>query len=279
MKSLDILNNIENITAKTKTNYHNLLKRLDKKEFRFPLGKKENDSYVNDFLNENYPKIQSRLDLLNIVIKLRGQAGLEVEKLKKLRSEYTKQRNLNNIDDIKELKKELLTYDEFKNKLDEAFNKKEYIKYIINYLMLIYGVRNQDLDLIIGPATDDNKNYLTIKPGKILYTRNQYKTANTYGKQTHEITDTKFIKAVKALNKELGEDKKLFNNKQIANDIKKYQINKHSESDIFKLIIDHYYQKEDTEAINKLSESRGTSINTIKSFYNINSKVPIIREL
>jgi len=278
MKSLDILNTIENITDKTKTNYHNLLKRLDKKEFRFPLGKKENEVYVNKFL-EQYPKIQSRLDLLNIVIKLRGQEGLEVEKLKKLRSEYTKQRNLNNIDDIKELKKELLSYEEFQNKLDEAFSKKQYIKYIINYLMLIYGVRNQDLDLIIGPATDDDKNYLTIKPAKIIYKRNTYKTSGTYGPQKHEITDTKFIKAVKALNKEIGEDKKLFNNKQIANDIKKYQINKHSESDIFKLIIDYYYNKEDTEAINKLSESRGTSINTIKSFYNINSKVPIIREL
>jgi len=45
------------------------------------------------------------------------------------------------------------------------------------------------------------------------------------------------------------------------------------------MLIDDAYDKEDTERINQLSESRGTNITTIRNFYNVNKGNEIIREL
>jgi len=51
------------------------------------------------------------------------------------------------------------------------------------------------------------------------------------------------------------------------------------EGDMFKMLIDSAYKKKDTEEINRLSESRGTAISTIKSNYNVNATPEIISKL
>jgi len=56
-------------------------------------------------------------------------------------------------------------------------------------------------------------------------------------------------------------------------------IEKMSEADVFKMLVDEAYDREDTERINELSESRGTNIQTIRNFYNVNKGNEIIREL
>jgi hypothetical protein len=45
------------------------------------------------------------------------------------------------------------------------------------------------------------------------------------------------------------------------------------------MIIDDAYDKKDTERINELSKTRGSSIPTIKGNYNVNAEKEIIREL
>jgi hypothetical protein len=45
------------------------------------------------------------------------------------------------------------------------------------------------------------------------------------------------------------------------------------------MMVDAAYDKKDTAEINRLSKSRGTSIGTIKSFYNVNAEDEIIKEL
>jgi len=44
-------------------------------------------------------------------------------------------------------------------------------------------------------------------------------------------------------------------------------------------MVDSAYDKKDTVEINRLSKARGTSIGTIKSFYNVNAEHDIIKEL
>jgi hypothetical protein len=61
--------------------------------------------------------------------------------------------------------------------------------------------------------------------------------------------------------------------------MRKLLIGKMNEARIFKMLIDDAYEKKNTEEINRLSKSRGTSINTIKSFYNINAEEEVIKEL
>ena len=63
------------------------------------------------------------------------------------------------------------------------------------------------------------------------------------------------------------------------NQLKKLLINKMNEARVFKMIIDEAYDDKDTERINELSKSRGTSIATIKSFYNVNMEHEIIKQL
>jgi len=56
-------------------------------------------------------------------------------------------------------------------------------------------------------------------------------------------------------------------------------IRKMGEADVMKMMIDYYFDKGDTESINKIADTRGTSIDTIKKFYNVNAEEEIIREI
>jgi hypothetical protein len=155
--------------------------------------------------------------------------------------------------------------------------KKNYKAFIINYLMFHYGVRNLDIDLIIVkgrsrvPVEGNYIKFISSK-GQATYVRRTYKTVKTYGEQTHVITDKKFIASLKAL--EAGP---LLSGGQIHNDIGRNSIL--NEGDLFKLLIDDAYKKKDTAEINRLSESRGTAIPTIKSNYNVNATPDIISKL
>ena len=155
--------------------------------------------------------------------------------------------------------------------------KKNYKAFIINYLMIHYGVRNLDLDLVIVkgrtriPAEGNYIKFISSK-GTATYVRRAYKTVKTYGEQTHVITDKKFIASLKGL--EAGP---LLTGAQIHNDIGRNSIL--NEGDMFKMLIDDAYKRKDTAEINRLSETRGTAIPTIKSNYNVNATPEIISKL
>jgi len=72
---------------------------------------------------------------------------------------------------------------------------------------------------------------------------------------------------------------KVLEGNQIGNALRKLMIKKMSEADVFKMLIDNSYYKEDTEKINELSKFRGTNIETILNFYNVNKKKEVIREM
>ena len=52
-----------------------------------------------------------------------------------------------------------------------------------------------------------------------------------------------------------------------------------TESDVMKMMIGYYLDKGDTEQINKIADTRGTSTDTTKKFYNVNAVEEIIREI
>ena len=144
--------------------------------------------------------------------------------------------------------------------------------------MLTFGTRNMDIDATIvkskKEATDPDKNYLILSKGKVTWVRNKYKTVKTFGVQTHEIADPEFVNAVKKVG-----PGPLFAEGQLSNSIRKLLIGGMNEARVFKAVIDAAYDKKDTVRINELSKSRGTSISTIKSFYDVNSEEQIIKEL
>jgi len=280
----NLINEMSNIKDATKYNYLKLLDRLIKANFNFTYIKMqdENTEAIEKFLNSNFNKPNQKLDILKIIMVLRIQLNKAVDKLRILRTKYNIQRT-DTQETNTDKKDNLMKYEEFIKKIDELYKNKKYLQYILNYLILNYGVRNADLLIVLdNKPKNDNKNYLSIIKNKVYYIRNNYKTVSTYGKQTHEIIDPKFKKAVKELKKEIKKDYTIFNKpldeiKQISNTLKRLLIL--SEGDAFKMLIDNFYQLKDTAKINELSKTRGTAIPSINSYYNLNYETPIIRQV
>ena len=266
-------------SQKTTKVYLSIIKRLLKLGFKFPKGKSEKVEYIKAFFDEHkLDKSSTRLDLLNVVIVLRAIEQMPIDKLKGYRTELSKDRLQNQIGKMNAVKDTLMSIPDFTAELMKAYEAGEYKKFIVNYVMLTFGTRNLDIFATIvkskKDATDPDKNYLILSKGKVTWVRNKYKTVKTFGKQEHDIIDPEFVNAVKKQG--MGP---LFAEGQLSNGMRKLLINSMTESKVFKMAVDAAYDKKDTKRINELSKSRGTSISTIKSFYNVNAEHDIIKEL
>ena len=266
-------------SPKTTKVYLSIIKRLQKLNFKFPKAKAEKIEYLKEFFVEHkMEKASTRLDLLNLIIVLRTIEELPVEKLKQYRTELAKERLTNQVGKMQNVKDTLMSLPDYREALMKSYEAGEYKKFIVGYLMSTYGTRNMDCDVIIVKSkkdmTDDKQNYLILSKNKVEFVRNHYKTVKTFGVQMHEITDPEFVNAVKKHG--LG---RLFIEGKMANQLKKILINGMNEAKVFKMLIDDAYDKKNTAEINRLSKSRGTSINTIKSFYDVNAEEQIIKEL
>ena len=266
-------------SPKTTIVYLSIIKRLTKLGFKYPNKKNEKVEYIKEFFAEHkLDKASTRLDLLNLIIVLRAIEELPTDKLKDYRGQLSKERVTKNVGKMNEIKDTLMDIGKYREALMKAFEDGEYKKFIVNYLMLTYGVRNMDVDVEIikdpKEMTDDKQNYLILKGKKATLVRNSYKTKKTFGVQTHVITDPEFIKAVKGHG--VG---RIFAEGQLNNQLKKLLIEKMNEAKVFKMVVDEAYDAKDTKRINELSKSRGTSISTIKAFYNVNAEDEIIRDM
>lgn len=266
-------------SPKTEKVYVSIIKRLTKLGFKFPTKKAEKVDYIKEFFLENkLEKASTRLDLLNLIIVLRTIQEMPCEKLKEYRTELAKERVSKNVGKMNAVKETLMSLPDFNAELMKAYETGEYKKFIVNYLMSHYGTRNMDVDVEIikskSGITSPTQNYLLVSKDKVSWIRNQYKTAKTFGIQQHELSDPEFVSAVKKHG--VG---RLFAEGQLSNAIRKVLINGMNEAKIFKMLIDDAYDKKDTAEINRLSKSRGTSIATIKSFYDVNATDEIIRQL
>ena len=269
----------KSFSEKTKKVYVSVIKRLLKLGFKFPKGKSEKVEYLKEFFDEHkIEKASSRLDLLNVVIVLRSIEQMPTDRLKGYRTELSKERLVNQVGKMNLLKETLMPLQEFNTQLMKAYVDGQYARFIVGYMMSQYGVRNADCDVTVvrskKDATDPEKNYLILSKDKCVWIRNNYKTVKSFGPQTHEISDPEFVSAVKKHG--VGP---IFKEGQLSNSIRKLLFGGMTESKVFKMLIDDAYDKKDTKRINELSKSRGTSISTIKGFYNINAEHEIIAEL
>jgi len=264
------------ISDNSKKVYRSTMRRMIKDKFTIPMNEDEEVDRVKEYIEKGTTH-NVKLSLLNLVIVLRREAGKATDELKKLRTSLAAKGLKENIKLMNEKGASLPSKDEVASQMNMLFARQKYKAFIINYLMFHYGVRNLDLDLMIvkgrsrAPA-DGNYIKLNASKGQATYVRREYKTAKTYGEQTHTITDKKMITALKAI-----ETGPLLTIGQIHNDINRNSILK--EGDMFKMLIDDAYKRKDTAEINRLSESRGTAIPTIKSNYNVNATPEIISKL
>ena len=143
-----ILGKKEGMSESTKKVYTNLIKRLNKMDFKFNQNKKEDVEYIVNFFETNkIEKLSPRLDLINIIIVLRTIENLPTEQLKELRKKLSLERIDKNVDVMKDEAEKLLSVKEFDDQLKGLFVTKQYKAYVVNYLLRNFGVRNQDFDV------------------------------------------------------------------------------------------------------------------------------------
>lgn len=254
---MDIIASLS-VQPSTKVGYSYLYKNLERNGFDWASTPKQ----IKTFLKA-YP-IQKQLDLLNVILVIHRELGNDIEDLKDMRSEFqTINRDAihSKLTDLK-----VMQPDEFLKRMDDMFIHGNYMAYILNYLCYHYGVRNEDLRITINEPIG---NYLVLTKHGVEYIRKEYKTMKTYGPKRHVITDIKFRLAYDNLPDGLNWDSKMSNylkNKLIM-----------PEGKIFKMQIKYMEEHFDTEGIQVLACSRGTSIACVLSNYNINCEKYVIR--
>jgi hypothetical protein len=213
---------------------------------------------------------------LNLIILLRRDNKEETDQLIKFRNILR--------DKIISLRKEKLGDLKInlpkKEELLEKLNNMNGISYIVNYLFLTFGLRNKDINLkVVKKAPDNKDNYLIVSNSKAEMIINDYKTDETFGQKKLVVKDKKFIKEIKALG--LKENQYLISKKNgdklktssFNERIKNISIDRLGETTIFKVLIANLLENKNFKEIEKLVESRGTSLATIMKSYNIyNSK-------
>ena len=158
---------------------------------------------------------------------------------------------------------------------ERLFDTGNYIGFVINFLLLNYSVRNLDLDFKIltklNDATDEKTNYIVIFPSKVMYIRNRYKTAETYGPKTHKITDENFIFAIKKIYQMTKKEDEINpivpNPGTISYRIQSLTYKSLGEGGYVKICINHF--RNDIETLQRISDNRGTSLTTLLTEYNI----------
>jgi len=175
--------------------------------------------------------------------------------------------------------------------LNRLYSKNEYQKFIINYLLINYNVRNLDIDLIV---TDDMKTYHSLgkqgdenvlfvgKNNSVYFYRNNYKTSKTYGPKGIRLSSVKLANSIRGYIAEQRaikegvvyllslQDGNRSGRDSLSNYITKHTYEGLNESDYMKIIVTEKVKTiEDYPKLEKISFNRGTAVQTIIEEYNL----------
>ena len=227
--------------------------------------------------------LNSQQALLNIAIMIRKMNKQPTSKLEKKRDEnkeklkgFVKEKNQKLKDDGLPSYQDLLDYLEF------LYESKRWTDFIINYLLIHFHTRNEDVNFELVPFKRDTKenkdiNYLwySKRAKKATLYRRNYKTAGKYGMKTDVITDPKFLNAIKQIfecRKKGDESCSVFipNKDNAGYFVKRATLNNLGEQMYNRIIINHF--RNNLDKLKEISESRGTSLDTLHENYDIDKK-------
>jgi len=250
------------------------------------------ESIKNDMLTDKGQVItnpNTLTSLFNTVIIVKKEFDLPITKLLK-----AKENLLGDIYNHREAQKiikanKLPSYKDIKRHLKKQSDDDNHVAYIINFIMQNFFTRNKDLDIHITTslklAKDPEKNYLIIRNWDIIYVKNVYKTAKTYGSMKFVFRDRKLTYAIQKFIESQPEnpDETEWALIQNANGfpldessqakfIRKYTLNGMSESDIFKIRVDEFEKNGDLKGLMEASRRRGTNLSTLIKNYSLTMK-------
>jgi len=170
-------------TEQTKKNY-----RTQYKSIRALLDKDINSSTQQEILDAvkelSNGNVSNEWTYMNLPFMIRQHKGYKTDLIQKRRDELkilreqhtqTQKENYQTLPIMK-------TIQDFTKQL---YKNKEYKKFIVNFLIINYGVRNKDIDCFVvssaKDAKDNTKNYLIVKSTEVEWRINEYKTLQNYG--------------------------------------------------------------------------------------------------
>jgi len=270
-------------TIKSYKQQYNKLKKIVDKEMEQSIDIQNiSEKNILEFVTGE-ANLNSQQALLNIAIMIRKMKKSPTSKLEKQREEnkeklkgFVKEKN-------EKLKSDgLPSYQDLLDYLSFLYDSKRWTDFIINYLLIYYHTRNSDVNFELVPFKRDIKanpdmNYLWFsKRAKkaTLYRRN-YKTAGKYGMKTDTITDPKFLNAIKEIfecRKKGVEGCDVFikNESNVGYYVMKSTLDNLGENLYNKIIVNHF--RNNLDKLKEISESRGTSLNTLYENYDIDKK-------
>tara|TARA_R110002110_G_scaffold90493_2_gene235227 strand:- start:1000 stop:1836 length:837 start_codon:yes stop_codon:yes gene_type:complete len=260
----------ESLAANSKKSYFSahrkLLKLLDCEN----LEKQTNEELINVIQNTKQ-STHSKNVQINILLLIKrevyGQSIIDFEKQREVNNKTILQENKIK---SKDSKLYLPKYEELIDHLDVTYEASDWRAFIVNYILLNFYTRDMDISLnIITNKKDinDDLNYIMLTKKKASYIRNQYKTVKTHGPKTSVITDARFIEACHKFLKESSSKGSLFPSDSTNYWISKCTCGGLPEGAIYKICVNHF--KTDLSKLKYMCESRGSSLNTLCDFYDI----------
>jgi len=259
------------LSPNTQYIYNNEVKKYLKENKN--LNRFEDEEGMKKYIEEHYKTLNQQNQMAKTAIKWRQLNGLTTEILSEFLSknvrDYTS--GLNTKYETED--SGLPTIKEHDTYVNDLFKKKKYREYVINKLIEKYQVRNKDLDLTVTRDKndiDDKQNWLLIgKKTKsaymVTYVRNNYKTANTYGVKKNILRlgeNTKLFQAIDEIAK--SDQPHLIIEKNLSYAVLK-ATNGIGEGKLFKM----YVKNASFKDAKKMSDNRGTDLQTISKFYDI----------
>jgi len=259
----------QNLAANSKKSYLSAHKKLLKLLDCENLEKQTNEELINVIQNTKQ-STHSKNVLINILLLIKrevyGQSIAEFEKQREINNKTILEENKTK---SKDSKLYLPKYQELVDHLDVVYDASDWRAFIVNYILLNYHTRDMDISLnIITNKKDINNdiNYIMLTKKKASYVRNQYKTVKTHGPKTSVITDVRFIEACHKFLKENSKGN-LFPSDSTNYWISKCTCGGLPESAIYKICVNNF--KTDLSKLKYMCESRGSSLNTLCDFYDI----------
>jgi len=239
-------------------------------------------SLINKLKNMNTGN-SNLLSYLNVFIFIRKYNGIDIDKLIEYREKLMKIKETDVKIKLIEIKGTLPSSKEITTYINELYKSRDYVNFIINSLCWDFTLRNKDLNLYIIDNAEykklDNKtdNFLVIMTNETKLIIQDYKTATIYDTKIIRNRSKKVYNACKALGKGwlLRNDK----NERIGMNNLSYYIrlyydeknnNKLTERDYMKIkVLEAQKQPNSLNKLNKISQNRGVSLQTVQSHYNV----------
>ena len=270
----------------------NTLKKYIQEYMYLSKSQNKTNNWITETSVDNLIKIINKLDVkatgklndLNIMIMIKKNTMDNLKPLLDLRDTLNNKKLKQTAELLVKKQNELPPYEELVNYIDELYDTNQYTNFLINFLILEFGLRNKDLNLkIITLENHKNAieplNYLVIRKTDCLLIIADYKTVNSYGVKKIVVRSRRVLNFAK----KVGEGFLLTNRfgEPPKDDGLSYYINlyttkdgiKLNESDYYKIKVKHLQQQPNSlEELTKISKYRGSSINCMNEHYNLLKK-------